>query len=191
MRRLIPAACVLLVLWSLGSAGQQTSTVFEGARLITGDGTPPIENASFVVVERAISAVGKKGQLRVPSGARRVDLSGKTVMPAIIDGHVHPGYRKGLTFSADNYTRDTILDTLDRFAYYGVAAVLEAGTGRGALPFSLRLEAPRGALLRTAGSGFAKPNAGPGVPMRDAAYGVTSESDARRAVRELAAKSPD
>ena len=150
-------------------------TLFEGARLIVGDGTAPIENSAFVVQNGRFNRVGRKGELSAPA-ARRIDLTGKTVMPALIDAHVHLGYRKGLSFSADNYTRDTLLDTLDRFAYCGVAAVLEAGTGRGDLPFQVRSDARSGARYLTAGSGFAMPNAGPGVPMRDAAFGVTTES---------------
>ena len=89
----------------------------------------------------------------------------------------------GLTFTADNYTRANLLDKLDRFAYYGVAAVLEAGTGRGDLPFQIRREARTGARYLTAGRGFAMPNAGPGVPMRDSAYGVTTEAEAREDVQ--------
>jgi imidazolonepropionase-like amidohydrolase len=104
---------------------------------------------------------------------------------------VHLGYRKSLTFTADNYTRDTLQDTLDRFAYYGVAAILEAGTGRGDLPFDVRDEARAGTRYLTAGRGLAMPNAGPGVPMRDAAYGVTTEEEARDKVRALAARHPD
>ena len=112
-------------------------------------------------------------------------------MPALIDAHVHLGYRKGLSFSAENYTRDNLLDTLDRFAYCGVAAVLEAGTGRGDLPFQVRNDARSGARYLTAGRGFAMPNAGPGVPMRDAAFGATTEAEARENVRTLIAKRPD
>ena len=69
--------------------------------------------------------------------------------------------------------------------------MLEAGTGRGDLPFQVRAEHRTGTRYLTAGRGFAMPNAGPGVPMRDAAYGVTTEADAREKVRELAAKKPD
>jgi len=166
-------------------------TVFEGARLIVGDGSAPIEDSAFVVEDNHFTQVGRKGQLQAPPGAQRVDLSGKTVMPALVDDHVHIGYRKGLTFTAANYTRDNLLDVLDRFAYYGVAAILEAGTGRGDLPFEVRNEARSGARYLTAGRGFAMPNAGPGVPMRDAAYGVTTEAEARADVRELVAKKPD
>ncbi len=165
-------------------------TLFEGARLIVGDGSL-IESSAFLVGNDRFTRIGRKGRLRAPAGARRVDLSGKTVIPALVDAHVHLGYRKGLSFTADNYTRDNLLDILDRFAYYGVAAVLEAGTGRGDLPFQVRSEMRSGTRYLTAGRGFAMPNAGPGPPMRDAAYGVTTEAEAREKVRELVANTPD
>ncbi len=167
------------------------ATVFEGARLIVGDGRAPIEGAAFVVQDGRFAQVGTKESLRAPAGARRVDLTGKTVMPALVDAHVHLGYRKGVTFTAENYTPDNLLDELDRFSYYGVAAVLEAGTGRGVLPFQVRQQAHAGTRYLTAGRGLAMPNAGPGVPMRDAPYGVTGEAEARRDVQELAASRPD
>ena len=170
-------------------------TVFEGARLIIGDGSAPIEDAVFLVQNTRFTRVGSKGRLQAPADAHRVDLSGKTVMPALVDDHVHLGYRNGLSFTADNYTRENLIDTLDRFAYYGVAAVFEAGTGRGELPFLVRDEVRQRETVTTryltAGRGFAMPNAGPGVPMRDAAYGATSEAGARRDVRALAARKPD
>ena len=60
-------------------------TVFEGARLIVGDGSAAIEDSAFIVQNGHFTTVGRKGQLKVPAGAARVDLTGKTVMPAIID----------------------------------------------------------------------------------------------------------
>ena len=65
------------------------ATVFEGARLIAGDGSAPVTDAAFIVENGRFTAVGRKGQLKVPAGAARVDLTGKTVMPAIIDAHKH------------------------------------------------------------------------------------------------------
>src|SRR5690349_12445212 len=65
------------------------ATVFEGARLITGDGSAPVVDSAFIVENGRFTAVGRKGQLKVPAGAARVDLTGKTVMPAIIDAHKH------------------------------------------------------------------------------------------------------
>src|SRR4051794_27287010 len=187
-----PASTVRLEpLDAASQSSTATATVFEGARVISGAGGAAIENAAFVVQNGRFTQVGKRGALTIAAGARRVELGGKTVMPALVDAHVHLGYRRGPTFTADNYTRDNLLDELDRFSYYGVAAVLEAGTGRGSLPFQVRSEPHSGARYLTAGRGFAMPNAGPGVPMRDAAYGVTTEADARRDVQELAANHPD
>jgi len=80
---------------------------------------------------------------------------------------------------------------LQRFAVFGVAAVASAGTDRGDVTFTLRGEPAGGALVRTAGRGLAPPDAGPGPPMRSAPYGVSSEAEARRDVRELAARKVD
>jgi imidazolonepropionase-like amidohydrolase len=184
------SVCLLLLLVAVSPATSQT-TAFEGARLITGDGGAPIENSAFIIDGNRITAVGRRDELATPPGAMRVDLTGKTVIPALIDAHVHMGYRRGLTFGPENYNRDNLLDTLNRFAYYGVAAILETGTARGDLAYQLRAEAPPGALFRTAGRGFGMPDAGPGGPMRDSAYGVTTEAEARADVQELAAKKVD
>src|SRR6266566_3231509 len=73
-------------LWPLdGQTAQPTATVFEGARLITGDGSSPIENSAFIVGGDKFTQVGRRGGLRIPAGAAHVDLTGKTVMPALID----------------------------------------------------------------------------------------------------------
>ena len=184
MRTRIYAAAVAVLAMI---APVRAQTLFEGARLITGDGRV-IENSAFVVTGNQISQVGRKGEVRLPSGGTRVDLTGKTVMPALIDAHVHMGYRRGLDFSTNNYTRENLSDILDRFAYYGVAAILEAGTSRSDLAYEMRAKPTSGALFLTAGRGFGMPNAGPGGPMRDSAYGVTTEAEARADVRELAAK---
>src|SRR6266481_4744503 len=74
------------------SAHAQTSaaTVYEGARLITGGGNA-IENSAFVVENGRFTQVGRRGELQLPAGAGRVDLTGKTVMPTIVDLHGHLG----------------------------------------------------------------------------------------------------
>src|SRR5258708_28866153 len=105
-------------------------TVFEGARLIVGDGSAAIENSAFIVENNRFIRIGRRGQLLAPTGAPRVDLTGKTVMPALVDAHVHLGYRMGLSFSADNYTRPNLPATLDPFARCGISSSLPAATGR-------------------------------------------------------------
>ena len=172
-----------------------TAVLFEGARLIVGDGSPAIENGAFVIDQNAIARVGKKGELQAPAGAMRVDLTGKTVIPALVDAHSHLGYTdvKRMTTSAANYTRENLIDHLKRYAYYGIAATLSMGVDRGEIPFEIRaMPVPGATLFRTAGRGIALPNAGPGADYRrDAPYGVTTEDEARKAVQELAAKKAD
>ena len=97
MRLLTSVLCSLLVVLSFAvqqSISQNTGSVilFEGAQLISGDGSAPIENSAFLMENNRISKVGKKGQVQAPPGATRVDLTGKTVMPGIVDAHSHPGY---------------------------------------------------------------------------------------------------
>jgi len=167
--------------------------LFEGARLIPGDGSAPVEDAAFTVVGGSIARVGRRGELTVSAGTARVDLSGKTVMPALIATHVHPGFQKGLTYSAENYTRENIVADLNRALYYGVAVVMSQGIEKGDVAFEIRADqAARrlgGARLLLAGRGIGAPNAGPGAAAyAGIAYEVTTEDQIRRAVQEQAAK---
>ena len=173
-----------------------SARLYEGARLIAGNGGEPIEDAAFLVDDGVIVAVGRSGELGLPLGAGRVDLSDKTVMPMLVSLHGHPGYQQGLSYDADNYTRATLTDHLDRYAFYGVGTILSLGTDAGSLAFEIRGEQQRGLLggarLLTAGRGLAPPNAGPGADaLRGSAYGVTTEDEAREAVRELSALDVD
>jgi len=169
----------------------ETVTVFQGARLIPGDGSPAIENAAFVVEGDRFVRIGRAGELQAPEDAVRIDLSGKTVMPALIDAHSHIGYMKGLTSGPQNYTREHILDHMYRFAYHGVAASQAMGSDFGVMPFQLRDEIlagkyPDAARFLTAGRGLAPPAEILSTNMRHAAYAVTTEEGARANVRELA-----
>jgi imidazolonepropionase-like amidohydrolase len=180
--------------WNAQPANAATSVLlFEGGRLITDLRRPPIESAAFIVENGHITTTGIKGALKAPPGATRIDFSGKTVMPALIDAHVHLGYQKDLIYSADNFTRENLIDQLNRYAYSGVAAILSLGTDPNDLPFEIRAEQEAGraggALYLTAGRGIATPNAGPNAPeLKPSAYGVSTEEEARRAVREQVAK---
>lgn len=197
----VPLVVFTLLLVTLTACSSGTSqpqqagaTVFEGETLITGDGTV-IDNASLVIENDKITRVGKRGEVQVPDGAARIDLNGKTIMPAIIDAHSHLGHMvlKTGTINKDTYTRDNLVDHLRRYAYFGIAATQSMGIDRGEIPYEVRANPPAdGALFHTAGRGIALPNAGPGADYwRDAAYGVTNEAEARKTVQELAAKKVD
>ena len=58
--------------------------LFEGARLIAGDGSAAVENAAILVERGIITRIGRSGEIAAPAGAARIDLAGKTVMPALI-----------------------------------------------------------------------------------------------------------
>jgi imidazolonepropionase-like amidohydrolase len=175
----------------VGVAQSDAPTVFEGARLITGDGKAPIENSAILVENGSIRRAGKRG-IALPRYARHVDLTGKTIIPGLVLAHGHVGYLKGTTFAADNYTRENLIDHLNRYLYYGVVAMMSTGTDPGDLPYQIRNEPHPGALFRTAGRGLAAPDASTGnLAMRGVAYGVTTEQEARHDVQELAAKKAD
>ena len=63
--------------------------VLAGGRLIDGFGGPPLENAVVVIEGNRIKAVGVEGAIAIPDGARVIDTNGYTVMPGIMDMHVH------------------------------------------------------------------------------------------------------
>jgi len=72
--------------------------VFTGARIITMKGDEVIEDGVIVVKENKIIAIGKSGEVDIPRRARKIDVSGKTIMPGIIDVHGHVGnFRYGLS----------------------------------------------------------------------------------------------
>lgn len=66
-----------------------SSLVIQGGTLIDGTGTEPVQNASVVVEGSVIKEVGPKNSTGVPAGARIIDASGKTIMPGLIDSHLH------------------------------------------------------------------------------------------------------
>lgn len=180
------ATAIVVLLLSAACSGPSTDpappaatdiTVFEGARVIVGDGSAPIENAVFVVDDTRFVQVGRAGDVQVPAGATRVDLTGKTVMPAIVDTHTHVPT-----------SRDALIDLLQRKAYYGAGAIASLGQDTGDVAFQVREEVvPNGAMLRTAGRGLTMPEPG----RTEAPYWVSSEAEARKAVQELAARKVD
>src|SRR2546427_7402604 len=156
-------------------AAAQAVTAFEGARLIVGDGRV-IENATLMVDGTKIAQAGKAADVRVPAGATRVNLAGKTVMPMIIDTHVHL-----------SPTRDAIVRDLKMRAYYGVSAALSMGTDNYDV-LDIRSPAiPGAARYLSAGRGITMPEPGrTTVP-----YWITTAAEGRKAVEEIAAHKAD
>jgi imidazolonepropionase-like amidohydrolase len=174
-------------------AGSETLW-FEGARLVAGDGSGPVESSAFLVEGDTIAWVGRQGERQPPEGAVRVDLSGKTVIPALIDGHNHNGlsnFRDGSNSKA-NYTRENLVDQLERCAYYGVSATLSMGLEADQeVAYRLRDEViPNAARFLTVGKGIAATSmAGPPTEARlGIPYGAATEEEGRKIVQALHAR---
>jgi imidazolonepropionase-like amidohydrolase len=99
-RPLLAAAVAAVLVASLPSgadAQRQTNyptrgsgtVVLRAARLIDGTGAAPVQDAVVVVTDDRITAVGRRGQVAEPAGARVVDLGDATLLPGFIDAHVH------------------------------------------------------------------------------------------------------
>lgn len=178
------------------------STYFHGARVITGDGSTVISDGGILVDDGVITAIGSGSTLDVPADADQVDLTGKTVMPTIINLHGHIGYLRDATVSKDNYSRENVLDHLHRLAYYGISVFQSLGTDRDDVEITLRnqqrsgeLNDPELPLLFTAGTGLVAPTPGEtnGGPYfaADVVHEVATAEQARGVVRELVDKQPD
>jgi imidazolonepropionase-like amidohydrolase len=203
---LVLSAVILAAIFIQPAHAQTSATVYEGARLITGDGAV-IEDAAFVVENGHFTRAGRHGEIQIPVGAARVDLSGKTVMPTLVDLHGHFGFQNipAGTMSKETFTRDNLVDHLQRLAFNGVGTVVGVGdlvdrsdmkggrTGWGDVVLRVRDEViPGAALFRTAGAGMAWPGSGAqGDPARvDVAYPVTTPEEARAAVRDYVGMKP-
>jgi imidazolonepropionase-like amidohydrolase len=192
---LIAPLCFALIPAAAVEAPARTFLI-EGARVIPGDGGAAIENAAILVENGIIARVGRKGEIGAPPGTSRIELDGKTVMPALISTHVHPGFQKGLTYSAENFTRENILADLNRALYFGISTVMSLGIEKGDAMYGIRADQAAGRLggaqLLLAGRGIGAPNAGPGAAAyAGIAYEITTVDQAKSAVAELAAKHVD
>ncbi len=91
------------------AVGADAPKAFTGARVIDGTGKAAIENATILVRNGRIEAVGRS--VKVPADAERIDASGKTIIPGLVNGHGHVGS----------------LDQLGLYARYGVTTVFSLG----------------------------------------------------------------
>jgi imidazolonepropionase-like amidohydrolase len=139
-----------------------------GARIIDGSGRPPIERGTLFIRNGRIEAVGKK--VKLPAGVARMDATGKTIIPGLINAHGHVNSAEQLGY----YLRD------------GITTVLSLG---GDKEFALRQQcalAPPGTVPHLYVAG----------PIQDStaipgAVAVTTPEQARRSVDELILNKPD
>jgi imidazolonepropionase-like amidohydrolase len=107
--------------------GSASTKAFVGARIIDGTGKAPLENATLIVRNGRIEAVGTS--VKLPAGAQRIDATGKTIIPGLASGHSH-------IFTANQ---------LERYARYGITTVMSlGGDNEIAIRDQLRSEHPAG-----------------------------------------------
>ncbi|HYX19910.1 MAG TPA: amidohydrolase, partial [Thermoanaerobaculia bacterium] len=87
-----------------------TSTIaFTGGRVVTMNGDQIIEDGVVLVEGNRIKAVGAKGQVAIPAGAKTYDVTGKTVLPGFVDAHYHGGFGSDGVLPQQNWHSDASL----------------------------------------------------------------------------------
>jgi len=196
IRRFSPtAAACALALSAFVCAAEVT--VLDNATLIDGTGRAPVSGSAIVITDGRITYAGPKAQAKVPAGAKRVDLSGKYVVPGVINLHGHLGATKGLVQDNVNYTRENTLGQLKMYANYGVTSVVSMGSDQ-PLILDLRAEQrktgrPREARIFTAFRGFTGPGGYPtkAPGMKGVPFEVSTPAQVETALNELASRKVD
>ncbi len=114
-----------LLLLAAGCADSPDAVAYVGATLIDGTGASPVTDAVLLVEEGRVAAVGSSDEVQIPRGAAEVDLSGRFIMPGLVDAHVHVGDTRGL--ESGHYSEKNVLDQLRLFARYGVTTAVSLG----------------------------------------------------------------
>ena len=186
------AAAAALFAAALAAPASAETTILSNVTVIDGTGKPAAPNSGIVMTDGQIAWVGPMSQLKAPKGATTRDLSGKCVMPGIIDSHVHVGMMKDGTQDVKFYDRANVETDLKIYAAYGVTAVAVAGTDKDVIfdiRNDLRKTRPTMARVFTSGQGLVFKGGygglfGLNVP-------VSTPEEARKAVAAEAAKGVD
>lgn len=102
----------LIVVASPTATVAQDVVVFEGA-LIYPVSSPPVENGALVIEDGKIRAVGPRPSIRYPRNATVIDVSGKVIMPGLVDTHSHLGGVQGGDASAALHPEVRTLDAIN------------------------------------------------------------------------------
>jgi imidazolonepropionase-like amidohydrolase len=151
---------------------------FTGARLFDGTGRGTVEDAVIVVKDGRVSAIGPAKDVAVPPTAQRIELSGRFVIPGLVNAHGHVGETRGLKSGPELYDRDNALAQLRLYARYGVTTVTSLG-GDHEDGFRLRDEQDTAALDRAR------------LHVAGRIVDAKTPEEARAQVQALAAQKPD
>lgn len=162
-------ACMLLWACIAGFGQSQAApvvTVLAGGTLIDGRGGAPLKDALVVIEGNRISALGRRGSVVVPEQARQIDVSGKFILPGLIDIHVHYNDWMGELFLAHGVT--TVKDVGNYVEWVATASD------------EIEKRLARGPRLFFTGNGLDAP-----PPAREHFIGIENPATARRVVQLL------
>jgi imidazolonepropionase-like amidohydrolase len=168
------------------------TTVLTNVTVIDGTGAPATANSAIVMTNGKIAWVGPAAGLKAPSGARIEDMSGKFVMPGIIDSHVHVGMMHDVTQDEKYETPENVEADLKTYSAYGVTAVQVLGTDKNfvlEMRNQQRKSRPSMARLFSAGQGAVMKGGYGGL--LGVTQPISTPEEARKLVDEQAAKGVD
>jgi imidazolonepropionase-like amidohydrolase len=181
-----------IALLALSAPAFAETTVLNNLTVIDGTGAAPMANAAIVMTDGKIAWVGPSASLKAPAGAKIEDMSGKFVMPGIIDSHVHVGMMHDVTQDEKYETPENVEADLKQYGAYGVTTVQVLGTDKDfvlEMRNQQRKTRPTMARLYSAGQGAVIKGGYGGL------VGVTqpiaTPQEARKLVDEQAAKGVD
>ena len=177
------------------TAADPAAQLFTGGRVIVGDGRV-IEEAAFLVRDDRIVRVGNAGEVPAPPEASVVDLTGRTVMPAIVNTHAHLGWERYTSWGSEHFTRENLIDHLHRHAYYGVGTIISTGSDLEEIALEVRQAqwaGEVGGARYLVSPGMGTPGGGPNPRFTNDAgwwglHAVTTPAEARASVRAEAAR---
>lgn len=126
--RLFPVLLVIVLACNSPQPAGQPYTAFTGATIIDGSGANPIQHGVLLLQNGRVVAIGTKEEVEIPKNTITKDVSGKTIIPGIINTHGHVGDVKGI--DGGNYGSENIIDNLSVYARYGITTVVSLGGDR-------------------------------------------------------------
>lgn len=122
MRLLTPCLAAVLLLTSHAPLSGQASLLFENVTLIDGTGRPAVPNAWVLVEGDRITRVAVR-EIEAPRDSRRIDGSGKFLIPGLMDMHIHLSGGRG----RGGPDEGAGIRALHGFLYSGFTSVFDAG----------------------------------------------------------------
>ena len=123
--RLLPLLFIAAMACKRPEQTSQSFTAYTGATIIDGSGSTPIQGGVLLISNGRVVAVGTKENVKIPEQATVHDVTGKTIIPGLINAHGHVGDVKGI--EGGHYSKENIIDNLSIYARYGITTVVSLG----------------------------------------------------------------